>query len=247
MRRQTKTIRSRQARKIGTKARVSAFSGPTSANRSWSAVESTPRPRRPGRGSGRGGSRGSLRSHRRQAYPLHRLTGRFLPPNSESAAPLDFRADAPIPLQDGAPQRPIERFRQHPVGIFCWAAGNGSQVVARPREAVELVDANPMALAVEAERPGDFGRDWPSEACRRRWSDTSRRTSRTGRPIDAHGELADQRRLAGIAFGRGTCSQKWKAVLQQAWAKAWPPGRTPPRSPTGVSAPWRPRGSGRRR
>jgi hypothetical protein len=29
--------------------------------------------------------------------------------------------------------------------------------------------------------------------------------------------------LPGIAFGRGTCSQKWKAAPQHAWAKAWPP------------------------
>lgn len=29
--------------------------------------------------------------------------------------------------------------------------------------------------------------------------------------------------LPGIAFGRGTCSQKWKAAPQHAWARAWPP------------------------
>jgi len=28
--------------------------------------------------------------------------------------------------------------------------------------------------------------------------------------------------LPGIAFGRGTCSQKWKAAPQHAWAQAWP-------------------------
>lgn len=28
--------------------------------------------------------------------------------------------------------------------------------------------------------------------------------------------------LPGIAFGRGTCAQKWKAAPQHAWAKAWP-------------------------
>lgn len=28
--------------------------------------------------------------------------------------------------------------------------------------------------------------------------------------------------LPGIAFGRGTCSQKWKAAPQHAWAKTWP-------------------------
>ncbi|PNB46055.1 hypothetical protein C1X29_28685, partial [Pseudomonas sp. GW456-12-10-14-LB2] len=27
--------------------------------------------------------------------------------------------------------------------------------------------------------------------------------------------------LPGIAFGRGTCSQKWKAAPQHAWAQAW--------------------------
>jgi len=31
--------------------------------------------------------------------------------------------------------------------------------------------------------------------------------------------------LPGIAFGRGTCSQKWKAAPQHAWARAWPPAR----------------------
>ncbi|MCI3130969.1 hypothetical protein [Phenylobacterium aquaticum] len=31
--------------------------------------------------------------------------------------------------------------------------------------------------------------------------------------------------LPGIAFGRGTCSQKWKAAPQHAWAQAWPPAR----------------------
>jgi hypothetical protein len=29
--------------------------------------------------------------------------------------------------------------------------------------------------------------------------------------------------LPGIAFGRGTCSQKWKAAPQHAWARTWPP------------------------
>lgn len=31
--------------------------------------------------------------------------------------------------------------------------------------------------------------------------------------------------LPGIAFGRGTCSQKWKAAPQHAWAKGWPPAQ----------------------
>lgn len=31
--------------------------------------------------------------------------------------------------------------------------------------------------------------------------------------------------LPGIAFGRGTCSQKWKAAPQHAWAKTWAPAR----------------------
>lgn len=31
--------------------------------------------------------------------------------------------------------------------------------------------------------------------------------------------------LPGIAFGRGTCSQKWKAAPQHAWAKSWPPAQ----------------------
>jgi hypothetical protein len=29
--------------------------------------------------------------------------------------------------------------------------------------------------------------------------------------------------LPGVAFGRGTCSQKWKVAPQHAWAKTWPP------------------------
>ncbi|MFC5342914.1 hypothetical protein ACETK8_20050 (plasmid) [Brevundimonas staleyi] len=32
--------------------------------------------------------------------------------------------------------------------------------------------------------------------------------------------------LPGIAFGRGTCSQKWKAAPQHAWARNWPPAIT---------------------
>jgi hypothetical protein len=31
--------------------------------------------------------------------------------------------------------------------------------------------------------------------------------------------------LPGIAFGRGTCSQKWKAAPQHAWAQTWAPAR----------------------
>lgn len=31
--------------------------------------------------------------------------------------------------------------------------------------------------------------------------------------------------LPGIAFGRGTCSQKWKAAPQHAWARTWPLAR----------------------
>ena len=31
--------------------------------------------------------------------------------------------------------------------------------------------------------------------------------------------------LPGIAFGRGACSQKWKAAPQHAWAKGWPPAQ----------------------
>jgi hypothetical protein len=29
--------------------------------------------------------------------------------------------------------------------------------------------------------------------------------------------------LPGVAFGRGSCSQKWKVAPQHAWAKTWPP------------------------
>ncbi len=29
--------------------------------------------------------------------------------------------------------------------------------------------------------------------------------------------------LPSIAFGRGTCSQKWKVAPQHAWTQAWPP------------------------
>lgn len=31
--------------------------------------------------------------------------------------------------------------------------------------------------------------------------------------------------LPSIAFGRGTCSQKWKVAPQHAWAKGWPPAK----------------------
>lgn len=32
--------------------------------------------------------------------------------------------------------------------------------------------------------------------------------------------------LPSIAFGQGTCSQKWKVAPQHAWAKTWPPAQT---------------------
>lgn len=45
-------------------------------------------------------------------------------------------------------------------------------------------------------------------------------------PYDSLAEnLLTNGTLPGIAFGRGTCSQKWKAAPQHAWAQRWPPAQ----------------------
>src|SRR5665213_224148 len=64
---------------------------------------------------------------------------------------------------------------EHSVGILTATAGNGSQIVARPREPIEFVQPKPMSLAVEPERSADLRRDFEGVGLVGRWRVGDRR------------------------------------------------------------------------
>src|SRR5579872_2912615 len=64
-----------------------------------------------------------------------------------------------VTVEDALPERFEQRAGQHAIVVSARGAGNGTQVEAGPAEPVQLVQAQPMALAVQTELAGDIGRD----------------------------------------------------------------------------------------